>query len=89
MHGIRVGLQTTSLKYDHRNCTFNKADEGSPYYLHLFDHSGLIFITHPLNENGDNYFTWRRNFMNALNSKNKIDFVNNVIKRPDANLPDF
>lgn len=46
-------------------------------------------MTHPLSENGDNYFTWRRNFLNALHSKNKASFVNGAIKKPDANSSDF
>ena len=48
----------------------NKAIDVSPYYLHPSDHPSLIFVTHPLGEDGNSYFTWRRNFMNALQSKN-------------------
>ncbi|KAK3025671.1 hypothetical protein RJ639_041963 [Escallonia herrerae] len=48
----------------------------SPYYSHLSDHLGPIFVTHPLSESGDTYFTWRRNFMNARHSKNKFSFEN-------------
>ncbi|KAJ0105728.1 hypothetical protein Patl1_18391 [Pistacia atlantica] len=61
----------------------------SPYYLHPFDHPGLIFVTNPLSESGDHYFTWRRSFMNALHSKNKAGFVDGTLKKPDVASPDF
>ncbi|PIN12582.1 hypothetical protein CDL12_14808 [Handroanthus impetiginosus] len=52
----------------------NKASETSPYYLHSSEYPSLIFVTHPFSENGENYFTWRHNLMNALQSKNKARF---------------
>ncbi|PIN07275.1 hypothetical protein CDL12_20161 [Handroanthus impetiginosus] len=52
----------------------NKASETSPYYLHSSEYPGLIFVIHPFSENGENYFTWRHNLMNALQSKNKARF---------------
>ncbi|KAJ7950833.1 UBN2_3 domain-containing protein [Quillaja saponaria] len=61
----------------------------SPYYLHPSDHPGLVFIMHPLAENGENYFTWRRSMMTALESKNKVGFVDNSITKPYINSPDF
>ncbi|KAH0685526.1 hypothetical protein KY290_017009 [Solanum tuberosum] len=35
-----------------------KVADASPYSLHPSDHPGLIFVTNPLSENGENYFTW-------------------------------
>ncbi|KAK3015420.1 hypothetical protein RJ639_007492 [Escallonia herrerae] len=64
-------------------------DTSSPYYLHPSDHPGLIFVTHPLSESGDNYFTWRRGFLNALHSKNKAGFVDGTIEKPDDASSDF
>ncbi|KAK3028077.1 hypothetical protein RJ639_039368 [Escallonia herrerae] len=64
-------------------------DTSSPYYLHPLDHPDLIFVTHPLSENGDNYFTWSRSFLNALNSKNKAGFVDGTIEKPDDASSDF
>ncbi|KAK2985868.1 hypothetical protein RJ640_009938 [Escallonia rubra] len=69
---------------------FGKAIEvDSPYYLHPFDHPGLVFVTHPLTENGENYFTWRRNMMTALESKNKVGFIDNSVTKPNVNSQDF
>lgn len=64
-------------------------DTNSPYYLHHSDHPGLIFVTHPLSENGENYFTWRKNMWNAFASKNKSGFVDGTISKPDVDSPDF
>ncbi|KAK3042700.1 hypothetical protein RJ639_000758 [Escallonia herrerae] len=64
-------------------------DTKSPFYLHPSDHPGLIFITQPLSENGENYFTWRRNMLTALQSKNKAGFVDGLIAKPDVHSRDF
>ncbi|KAH0672518.1 hypothetical protein KY290_024748 [Solanum tuberosum] len=66
-----------------------KVVDASPYSLHPLDHPSLIFVTNPLSENGENYFTWRRNFLNALHSKNKVGFVNGTIERPKENSQDL
>ncbi|KAK3030702.1 hypothetical protein RJ639_034878 [Escallonia herrerae] len=69
---------------------YGKAVEvDSPYYLHPSDHLGLVFVTHPLTENGENYFTWRRNMMTALESKNKVGFIDNSVTKPNVNSQDF
>ncbi|KAJ0075730.1 hypothetical protein Patl1_34931 [Pistacia atlantica] len=61
----------------------------SLYYLHPFDHPGLIFVTNPLSESGDHYFTWSGSFMNAFHSKNKVEFVDRMLKKPDIASLDF
>ncbi|KAK3000718.1 hypothetical protein RJ639_021956 [Escallonia herrerae] len=72
------------------NANQSKAvDPTSPYYLHLSDHPGLIFMAHPLNESGDNYFTWRRSFMNTLHSKNKASFMDGTIAKLAIDSLDF
>ncbi|KAI9197646.1 hypothetical protein LWI28_002053 [Acer negundo] len=52
----------------------------NPYFTHHSDHPGLILISKSLN--GDNYSTWKRAMTLALNSKNKLGFVNGSIKAP-------
>ncbi|KAK3028932.1 hypothetical protein RJ639_039530 [Escallonia herrerae] len=64
-------------------------DTKSPFYLHPSDHPGLIFVTQPLSENGENYFTWRCNMLTALQSKNKAGFVDGLIAKPDVHSRDF
>ncbi|KAK2997202.1 hypothetical protein RJ639_026144 [Escallonia herrerae] len=64
-------------------------DTKSPFYLHPSDHPGLIFVTQPLSENGENYFTWRRNMLTVLQSKNKAWFVDGLIAKPGVHSGDF
>ncbi|KAK2986255.1 hypothetical protein RJ640_021824 [Escallonia rubra] len=64
-------------------------DINSPYYLPTANHPGLNFVIHPLSENGENYFTWRRNFLNALRSKNKAGFVDGTIGKAYVNSQNF
>ncbi|XP_073307117.1 uncharacterized protein [Primulina huaijiensis] len=59
----------------------NKFDNpNDPLYLHYSDQPGLIPVTQPLN--GENYSTWSRAMLMALNIKNKEGFVNGSIKQP-------
>ncbi|KAK3023605.1 hypothetical protein RJ639_044065 [Escallonia herrerae] len=82
-HDDQVGMGNVVAGY-------GKAIEvDSPYYLHPSDHPGLVFVTHPLTENGENYFTWRRNMMTALESKNKVGFIDNSVTKPNVNSQDF
>ena len=55
---------------------FSKADLSNPYFTHHSDHPGLILISKSLN--GDNYSTWKRAMVLALNSKNKLGFFNGI-----------
>lgn len=57
-------------------------DVASPYYLHSSDHPGALLVSTPLI--GDNYPTWSRAMKIALNAKNKLGFVNGVLKEPKA-----
>ena len=59
---------------------FSKADLSNPFFTHHSDNPGLILVSKPLN--GDNYFGWKRAMVQALNSKNKLGFVNGSIKVP-------
>ena len=56
------------------------SDVSNPYFIHHSDHLGLILVSKPLN--GDNYSGWKRAMTLALNSKNKLHFVDGSIKSP-------
>ncbi|XP_024199829.1 uncharacterized protein LOC112203031 [Rosa chinensis] len=58
----------------------SKSNLSNPYYTHHSDHPGLVLVSKPLN--GDNYGGWKRAMTPALNSKNKLGFVNGTIKAP-------
>jgi hypothetical protein len=59
---------------------FSKTNLSIPYFTHHSDHRGFILISKPLN--GDNYSTWKKAMTLALNSKNKLSFVNGLIRAP-------
>lgn len=59
-----------------------KSDISNPYFTHHSDHPGLVLVSKSLN--GDNYSGWKRAMTLALNSKNKLGFVNGSIKAPSA-----
>lgn len=58
----------------------SKSDVSNPYFTHHSDHPGLVLVSKSLN--GDNYSGWKRAMTLALNSKNKLGFVNGSIKAP-------
>jgi len=57
-----------------------KTEISNPFFTNHSDNPGLMLISKPLN--GDNYSVWRRAMTMALNSKNKLGFVNGTIKPP-------
>nr|XP_011461971.1 PREDICTED: uncharacterized protein LOC105350760 [Fragaria vesca subsp. vesca]XP_011468363.1 PREDICTED: uncharacterized protein LOC105352573 [Fragaria vesca subsp. vesca]XP_011470737.1 PREDICTED: uncharacterized protein LOC105353368 [Fragaria vesca subsp. vesca] len=57
-----------------------KAEPSNPYFIHHSDHPGLVLVSKLLN--GDNYSGWKRAMVRALNSKNKLGFVNGSVKAP-------
>ncbi|KAL5736212.1 hypothetical protein ACOSQ2_031000 [Xanthoceras sorbifolium] len=58
----------------------SKSDILNPYFTHHSDHSGLVLVSKSLNE--DNYAGWKGAMTMALNSKNKLGFVNRSIEAP-------
>ncbi|KAH7544210.1 hypothetical protein JRO89_XS15G0128300 [Xanthoceras sorbifolium] len=58
----------------------SKSDISNPYFTHHSDHSGLVLVSKSLNE--DNYAGWKKAMTLALNSKNKLGFVNRSIEAP-------
>ena len=54
----------------------------NPYFLHHFDHPGMMLVSKPLN--GDNYSTWCRAMMISLNAKSKLGFIDGTTTMPSA-----
>lgn len=52
-----------------------------PLYLHPNDHPGMILISKKLT-GSDNYSTWRRSIMIALNVINKLKIVTRELEEP-------
>ncbi|XP_030963776.1 eukaryotic translation initiation factor 4G-like [Quercus lobata] len=57
-----------------------------PYCLKSGDNPGSILVTELLIGRG-NYPSWSRAMVIALTAKNKIEFINGVISKPEANSP--
>ncbi|KAL6220643.1 hypothetical protein ACLB2K_008399 [Fragaria x ananassa] len=57
-----------------------KAKPLNPYFIQHSDHPGLVLVSKVLN--GDNYSGCKRAMVRALNSKNKLGFVNGFVKAP-------
>ncbi|XP_071738937.1 uncharacterized protein [Rutidosis leptorrhynchoides] len=58
-----------------------------PLYFHQNDHPGLILISKKLT-GSENYGSWKRSMMIALNEKNKLKIVTKEYSEPsrDSNL---
>ena len=54
--------------------------ESDPLTLHHSDHPGLVLVSKLLD--GDNYGKWSRAMRIALSAKNKIGFINGIVKMP-------
>ena len=55
-----------------------------PLFLHQNDHPGLFLISKKLT-GSDNYGSWKRSMMIALNAKNKLKIVNGEFVEPRIN----
>ncbi|XP_071740694.1 uncharacterized protein [Rutidosis leptorrhynchoides] len=56
-----------------------------PLFLHQQDHPGLILISKKLTES-DNYSSWRRSIMIALNAKNKLKIITGEFTEANVQL---
>ncbi|XP_071705106.1 uncharacterized protein [Rutidosis leptorrhynchoides] len=71
------------------NSTENLTEEdhnspNHPLFLHQNDHPGLILISKKLT-GSDNYGSWKRSMMIALNAKNKLKIVTGELAEPETN----
>lgn len=55
-------------------------DIHSPFFLQSGDHPGLALVSHLLT--GTNYNNWSRSMKMALNTKNKVGFIDGTLKQP-------
>lgn len=67
--------------------TGNSRAESYPYYLHGADHPGLSLVPHPLN--GGNFLPWRRSMIIALEAKNKLQFIDGTLAKPDVSSENY
>lgn len=53
-----------------------------PYFLHHTDFPGMILVTQEMND--ENYHSWSRSMMMALQIKNKLGFIHGSISKPEG-----
>ncbi|GJU78256.1 putative RNA-directed DNA polymerase [Tanacetum coccineum] len=56
-----------------------------PLYFHQNDHPGLVLISKKLT-GSENYSSWKRSMMIALNARNKLKLINDEFEESDVNL---
>ena len=60
----------------------------SPFHLPSGDNPELVLVAQPLTE--ENYNTWSRSVIVALNAKNKVGFIDGSITEPkDSSHPTY
>lgn len=57
-----------------------------PLYFHPKDHPGMILISKKLT-GSENYSSWKRSMMIALNARNKLKLVNGEFEEPEISSP--
>ena len=65
----------------------NVVDHNSPYYLHPSDYPRQMQVNDALSDK--NYADWIQEMENFLFAKNKVEFVDGSIKRPDKSSKDY
>ncbi|XP_043687531.1 uncharacterized protein LOC122638746 [Telopea speciosissima] len=59
----------------------------SPFFLHSSDQPSTPLVTILLD--GDNFPTWHRSMLMALEAKNKLPFIDGSLPKPDTDSPDL
>ena len=91
-HGIRVVTMASAdqaslnLVPDPVDSSDSNELNPNPYCLKSGDYPGSILVTELL-IGRINYPSWSRAMVIALTAKNKIEFINGVISKPEANSP--
>ncbi|XP_019194893.1 PREDICTED: uncharacterized protein LOC109188720 [Ipomoea nil] len=60
--------------------TYDPQSQSNPYYLYINENPELELVSFPLD--GSNYHAWARAMTMALSCKNKVAFINRIIKKP-------
>ncbi|GKE40423.1 cysteine-rich receptor-like protein kinase 8 [Tanacetum coccineum] len=63
------------------NTTTKEITSNHPLFLHQIEHPGLLLISKKLT-GLDNYSSWKRSIMIALNAKNKMKIVTSEFTEP-------
>ena len=62
-------------------------EPNDPLFIHPSYHPGQILVANAFD--GENFDSWKRTFLQALSSKNKVGFVDGTVEQPAADSPLF
>jgi len=62
-------------------------EPNDPLYIHPSDFPGQTLVANIFD--GENFDSWKRTFLRALSSKNKVGFVDGTVAQPVADAPTF
>lgn len=65
----------------------NPIDHNSPYYLHPSDVPKQLHVNDILTDS--NYADWAQEMQNFLFAKNKIEFVDGTLAKPEKGTPEY
>ncbi|XP_071729428.1 uncharacterized protein [Rutidosis leptorrhynchoides] len=74
-----MATNSTPIAYDINDVT----SPNNPLFLHQQDHPGMILISKKLT-GSDNYSSWKRSIMIALNAKNKLKIITGEFTEADV-----
>ena len=60
-------------------------EPNDPLFIHPFDHPGQVLVSEVFS--GEDFDSWKRTFLIALSSKNKIGFIDGKVSRPAVDSP--
>ena len=60
-------------------------EPNDPMFIHPSDHLGQTLVANVFC--GDDFDSWKRTFLRALSSKNKVRFVDGKVAQPAAHSP--
>lgn len=68
------------------NSNSNNQSSNDPYFINNNDNPGSILVSQILT--GENFASWSRSMEIALSAKNKFEFVDNSLPKPDGSDPE-
>ncbi|KAB1200275.1 hypothetical protein CJ030_MR0G007701 [Morella rubra] len=76
-----MATETPQISSPISNPASNSDIQSNPFFLNHGDSPSTALVSQVLN--ADNYLSWRRSMQMALSAKNKLDFVNEVLPKPE------
>ena len=60
-------------------------EPNDPLFIHPSDYPGQVLVANVFD--GENFDSWKRTFLRALSSKNKVGFIDGKVAQPAADSP--